>query len=1528
METHPTIEQYSEKEQSIYVVGIGASAGGLEAIEQFFKATKTNNQLAYVVIQHLSPDYKSLMPEILSKHTEMPIHTVEDGMTVEAGNIYLIPRRMNMKIQKNRLYLTEKQSHNTLNLPVDIFFSSLAEDYGDKSIAVILSGTGSDGSRGIREIKEAGGMVIAQSLESAKFDGMPRSAISTGVCDFVLKAAEIPEKIINYTQHPFVKDLEKRKQEFSDGEDFMGKIILLLYENFGLDFEHYKPATIVRRIERRLSINQLQTLREYYELLLENANEQSVLYKELLIGVTKFFRDPEAFQYLEEKVIPRIFNEKQGAEELRIWIAGCSTGEEVYSLAILFEEYRTQKNIDIAIKIFATDVDKKAVEYASYGIYNESILADITEQRVLNYFDQLGDNFKVKNHLREMVVFAKHNVFKDPPFNKIDFLSCRNLLIYFQPVLQDKTLALFHFALRKGGTLFLGSSESTSGFEDMFEQENIRWKLFRSKGEKRPMVDNIIRPKIDLSITTPKRILRKNKEFANLVNEFNTKLLKDNTPTTVIVNSDFEVVNSFGSVKNYLNLPDTDTLNDRLNTNIKEMVPANLSLTFNIAINQALKTRSNVVYNNILYSTQNSEEETVDLIFSPYSNKDYQQAYVFIYFVKSGKTRDELSHEKIPNLSEYANIRIADLENELQHTKENLQATIEELETTNEELQSTNEELISSNEELQSTNEELQSVNEELYTVNTEFQVKNHELQTVNNDLENLLSNSEIRILFLDHELRIRRFTKSITDIISLNEGDRGRSISDMAIKLRNINLGDLAKNVLDKFQTVSKTVKNIKGESYLMKIMPYRTRNNIINGVVITFFDITEQLHAEEALKENSQFLEDIFNKVQTSIFVLDKKEDEHFHFINFNRQFENFFHISKKELLHTPLHETALATTSSYLINKKIEECIETKKSITYEEKIEDHEQTRFWTISLKPIQNAQKEVIRIIGSGTEITENKNTKIQLTESKEFFDAIYNNSPLGYLMLDEKGAINRSNVAASEILGLSEKKLHHKKITDFLPNETINNFAVFLNKETPAFQTEALLKVQSSQPKYASLTFARTKIQLPNKNYIICQIEDITENKKHIEQMQWQNKFLNTFTECRKIIINAQSENKLLERISQTIASEMNYPLVWFGVKELDNEKNIKIQAVTQKLTTTFTPPKLTWDTEKNLCPTGLAISKKTSLSQNLHDIDNKEYQELERQFKLTSTCSAPIIIDKQAIAAISVFSEKNITPDEQNYLNAIATDIAEGIRNIRNIEMLHRTQEAMVFKTKQFEDIIDHIPSLVFYKDTKNNYIYVNKELASLHEKPKDELIGKNLSQVYSSKDAEKYYADDQEVIKTGKPKLHIIETVTVKNKVNWILTNKIPLKDVSGKVIGIIATADNITEQWQKEKELAEKRDFLGMASKYAKIGFWKWHLKDNSLIWSDESLNIFGISSKQFDNKVESFERFLPQDDLQELNRVIEQSIQKKENYQCKYRIKINNDTYKWINEIAHIIIENDEVTGFIGIMQELETITKN
>ncbi|MEJ2741081.1 MAG: chemotaxis protein CheB [Gammaproteobacteria bacterium] len=833
-----------------HYVGIGASAGGLEALQLLFEHVPLDAGISYIVVQHLSPDFKSIMAELLAKYTSMPIYNVQDTVKVKPDSLYLIPPRKNMMIAEGRLLLSDQMPNQGIKLPIDVFLRSLAEDQQHRAIAIILSGTGSDGSRGVKAIKEAGGLVIVQEPSSAKFDGMPYSAVNTGLADLVLPAELIGAQLLSYLRHPLISGHKySLRDHISSNEDVMVEVFSLLKSKSDIDFSQYKPSTVARRIERRMGINQLTELGSYLSLLMQSSKELQMLAKELLIGVTRFFRDEEVYEHLEKHEIASVVSQVERTDNIRVWVAGCSTGEEAYSIAILFDEYLRQHNLNINLKLFATDVDGEAIVEASAGRYSEDIAYDVSPERLQRYFIKKGSHYEVVTELRQMVIFAAHNMIKDPPFSNIDLVSCRNVLIYFQHTIQKKTLSAFHFALKKDGVLLLGSSETLGDLKGYFSVIDERCKIYRKLSHSRIQLGSLLPIKENRrvapgSLPAVGTLIRshRNLQRASPFEFVKDRLIADWVPDCVLLNEARDAVHAFGDVSVYMKKFATG----KVSNNISDIVVDDLAIAVNTALTRAEKTDEQVHYKNVGFNHQGKAQlVNLHVYFMRESAATTASAYFALIFEKvdiealRGEGDSDVQHGEAFNAQEYSQRRIQDLEHELMKKQEHLQVAVEELETTNEELQSSNEELMSANEELQSTNEELQSVNEELFTVNSEFQEKIDELTIVNRDLDNVLASTSIGMIFLDNALLIRRFTQVASFFVHVLPSDIGRPFHHLSHQLE---YPDLFADVFTVVQTgkgISKDVVSHRGVPLLVQIRP--TDTTAKGGVVVTISDMSQ---------------------------------------------------------------------------------------------------------------------------------------------------------------------------------------------------------------------------------------------------------------------------------------------------------------------------------------------------------------------------------------------------------------------------------------------------------------------------------------------------------------------------------------------------------------------------------------------------------------------------------------------------------------------------------------------------------------
>lgn len=980
------------------IVGIGASAGGLEAFEKFFTNMPADSGMAFVLIQHLDPTHKSMLAELVKRYTAMNVYEVEDGMKVEANCIYTIPPNRDMALFRGRLQLMEPVAPRGARAPIDYFLRSLANDQGEYAIAVILSGTGSEGAQGVRTIKGAGGLVMIQDPGSARYDGMPLNAIATGLSDYILPPEEMPSTLVKYVEHAFGVGHKALEALSPKGEkDLMNKIFLLLRAQTGHDFSLYKQNTIRRRIGRRMILQHISSLSDYVRFLQRNPAEVETLFKEMLIGVTNFFRDPESWEALKEKVLPQLFEERPLDQAVRIWVVGCSTGEEAYTIAMLVQEYMEQHGVSYKLQIFATDIDGNGIEKARLGIFPEGIATDLTPERLQRFFDHKGNIYQVKRIIRDNVVFAVQNVAKDPPFSRLDLVCCRNLMIYIQPELQKQVLRIFHYALNQNGFLMLGNSETVGDYYTLFASLDRKWKIYQCKRATAPLG-----PGFDLK-APPVNVEEKNgprpaalpqESTATLRALVERTLLNEYTPTCIVANAQGEVLYIHGRSGKYLELPSGETT-----LSLLDLAREGLRPELTNALRQANVHKQPVHYEGIRVKT-NGDSVTVNLTVAPILEPPALRDLSMVILEEA--ISYECPAESGEDSAQEQDQRIIVLERELRAKEEYLQTTVEELETSNEELKSTNEEMQSSNEELQSTNEELetskeelQSVNEELVTVNTELHKKIEQLSQANNDMNNLLASTEIGTIFLDTHLRIQRFTPIVTQIFPLLHSDIGRPVSDIATSLNYEGLAHDAEEVLNSLRFKEIEISAKDGRWLWMRIMPYRTLENIIDGVVITFVNITRQKQAQMELGRLSHAIE------QSNSIVMITDVDGNIEYVNprfaeVTGYTAEEVHGKNPRLLRSGEHpaEFYRRLWRTLLAGQTWRGEIHNKKK----------NGELFWeAASISPVQDGKGDNIHYVAVKEDITEQK----RLQKSNE---ALLQISMDSFLQLDDKGSILQVN--------------------------------------------------------------------------------------------------------------------------------------------------------------------------------------------------------------------------------------------------------------------------------------------------------------------------------------------------------------------------------------------------------------------------------------------------------------------------------------------------------------------------------------
>ena len=862
------------------VVGIGASAGGLEAFTQFFEALPASTGMAFVLVQHMDPSKSSMLAEILGRTAKLPVVEVQDGMAVERDHVYVVPPKADLRISGGKLSLLPRPETRGPHMPIDFFLRSLASDRQDRAIGVILSGTASDGAMGIRAIKAEGGITFAQTVGSAKYPGMPSSAMATGVVDFNLPPEMIAKELARIVAHPYAAPAPAKEETPFETEDDFQKIFALLKDAHGVDFSHYKQATTRRRILRRMVLHRIARMRPYVRLLQDDPKEKDALFQDMLINVTSFFRDAEVFEILKTKIWPKIIKEREPETPIRIWVPGCSTGEEAYSIAICLIEALGQVATTAPIQIFATDVNESALEKARAGIYSESIALDVSPDRLQRFFSRIDGGYLVSKQVRETCIFAKQNLVKDPPFSQLDLISCRNVLIYMKPILQKRIMAIFNYSLKHTGYLVLGASENISEFSELFGAADRKGKVYYRKS-------TLTRPIADFGFVAQYEAERASAakkggdagwSLENIQKNADNIVLSRFGPPGVIVGEHMEILQFRGDTSRFLApAPGAASLN------LLKMAKDWLLPDLRMAVQQVRKQGGPVRKKGISHRVDNRQGD-VSVEIVPIRMPQSKSSYYLVLFEEVQESKKPVAERGSPKKGVAPERRKAQekylrrLEEELTGTKEYLQAVTEEHEAANEELRSANEEIQSSNEELQSTNEELetakeelQSTNEELTTVNEELANRNYELGQTNNDLVNVLAAVNIPVVMVGNDLKIRRFTPQAEKALNLIPTDLGRPIGDLKPNITGPDLEEKIHEVMSSFATIEETVRDREGRWHSMRIRPYKTLENRIEGAVVTLIDIDLYKSTAEKLARTARYSQAIIDTLRDPFLVLD---------------------------------------------------------------------------------------------------------------------------------------------------------------------------------------------------------------------------------------------------------------------------------------------------------------------------------------------------------------------------------------------------------------------------------------------------------------------------------------------------------------------------------------------------------------------------------------------------------------------------------------------------------------------------------
>jgi PAS domain S-box-containing protein len=1001
-------QRTSGEKEDFLIVGLGASAGGIQALREFFENVPTDSGIAYVVILHISPDHDSQLAGVLQQHCKLPVAQVTEKVRVQPDHVYVVPPNQHLEMHDGHITVSQNLLVEERRAPVDIFFRTLAESHQSRAVGVILSGTGANGSMGIKRIKERGGAAFVQNPREAEFNEMPRNSIATGLIDGVLPVAQIPARIITYKESLGKIEIPVEPEERpEDQQQALREVFTLLRVHTGHDFSNYKRPTLLRRIERRINIHNLPSLPAYAAFMAQNTEETHALLKDLLISVTNFFRDRRAFEAVEQEILPRLFAEKNAGEPLRIWCVGCATGEEAYSLAMLCAE-RTLGVIDgPKIQIFATDIDQNAINIARDGLYTLNDAADVSPERLRRFFTKEGDEYRVRREIREMILFAVHNALKAPPFSRIDLATCRNMMIYLNPAAQERILETLHFALRPGGFLFLGSSESVDGASDLYAIQSREHHLYQSREiapRAYPVPESI--PTFQYEPLRPEPSPQGGSTPARgrmTYGDLHAQLLEQYAPPSIVVNEEYDIVHLSERAGRYLQVAGGEPSN-----NLLKLVRPELSLELRSALYQATQRKSNVEARGLPVRIED-KTEAVNIHVRPVLREgDTARGFILVLFEQAepGAARDE----EVLISSEEPVAR--QLEEELTRLKAQLRNSVEQ-----HEFQA---------EELKASNEELQSINEELTTVNQELKVKVEETAIAGNNLQNLINSTDLGTIFLDRSFRVNLFTPAAREIFNLIPADYGRPISDITHRLEYSDLIADCETVLDKLHTVEHEVSTQDGRAFLMRVLPYRTGDDRIQGVVVTFTDISSRKQAEENLRASEEQLRAYVDATSGTIYEMSADWSEIRPFTGKN------FVASTSETM-TDWLQNCVPADEQARVRAEIENAVENKRPFEMEHRIIHLDGSIGWTfLRAVPIFNAQGEIERWFGAASDITDRKQAAEDLRNSEEQFRRAIEDAPIPVIMHAEDGEVLQVSRSWSELTGytLEDQDVIHSWLT------------------------------------------------------------------------------------------------------------------------------------------------------------------------------------------------------------------------------------------------------------------------------------------------------------------------------------------------------------------------------------------------------------------------------------------------------------------------------------------------------------------
>lgn len=1525
-----------KSKKDFLVVGLGASAGGVKALQEFFATMPPDSGMAFVVILHLSPEHESSLPHILQAQTKMKVTQVTKTIKVEPNNVYVIPPNQQLEMVDGIIRPKTAERPTGHRIAIDVFFRTLAEAYQRNAVCVVLSGTGSDGTLGLKRIKESNGFAIVQDPEDAEYDSMPRAAINTQLADWILPVHQMPEKLIHFKESSERLHLTngadaKKVAEEIHADESLREILTLLRVRTGHDFSNYKTPTLVRRIARHLQIHELEDIPSYLELLRNHPNEIQSLLKNLLINVTNFFRDKDAFEALESEIVPNLFAGKTGKDTVRAWSAGCASGEEAFSLAIILTEYADKLSDPPKINVFASDVDDEAIAEAREHRYPESIEADVSPERLKRFFMKEGSFYRVKKELRETVLFAPHNVLRDPPFSRLDLIACRNLLIYLNRETQERVLQIFHFALNSSGYLFLGSSETAENVATMYSPVNKKHRIYSRRNA--PAAQNTlpVMPVIGRwEVRMPERKNESARDRAMTLSDIHYRLLENYAPSSALVNQDFDIVYLSGTASRFLRFTGGEPSRNLLKAIVPDLLP-----DLRAALFTAQREHKSSEFPNIRVRI-NGEDTTINLIVRTVEAEDEASDFLLVIFEEknSPAVQRETDREikKIADKDEAMETVVRRLEEDLQRTKEHLRSTIEQHETTveelkasNEELQAINEELRSASEELETSKEELQSVNEELTTVNHELKDKIDETSRINSDLQNLMAATDIATIFLDKNLKIKRFTPPVERIFNITLNDVGRPLEHFTHKLRYENLSADAEKALRSLTTIEREITDDKKRSYLSRFAPYRTIDDRIDGVVLNFIDITERKESEQELNRTSRLLQATFDSSIEEIQLFKAVRDQRGDIIDFewlmtNKMWNDHWgEMTGKRLLKK---NPGVIEAGLFDIFKSV---TETGVSVA-QEQFYDHEQFNGWYwLSASKVEDG------FLLSTFDITERKQREQQQDFRLKLSDTL---RPLS--------DANEIEIAACRILGEQLKAHRVYYVEIFEPEGTARVRKQYLRGDASSIAGEYTIEafdwtaaplrrgeavvvsdVYHSDlvpPEYVPAMEAVQQMSIVLVPLIkegvwvgvLTVGDDAPRDWKETEVEQARETLERMWAAAERA--RAEEELRDSERLFRLVSDAVPSVIYDWNVPEDKITRSHELEHLLG-----FSPDDSITQTNEWWKTRLHPDDAKTAVEKVVKKLKSKDYR-FEDEYRLQHRDGHYVWISDTGV----------LLRDEKG-------KVIRWIGNATDISQRKEAEEQLAKSVEHFRAIVDQNLAGIFEIDLNGKIIFSNDEFCrmlgyecgTLAELPMDKYIhtedltesAKKLERMQKNKKA--FDMEKRFVRKDG--------------SVIWVHNSISPITNGDKRIHSAVIVSVDITERKKADAQLREAEERTRITLEAAKLATWEWNLETNEVLWNEQHFRLFGMKPSKKPMTPDDFYRHVHPDHRDHVAAALKKSVEKKSPFDVEFCAVLENGKTRWMSGYGRVT-ETDakgKTVKMSGVMSDItdrkaaaETLRKN